>query len=252
MKRIRKIFGIAALMFFCVNLTVCAASAKKTAQASGKNLLYGKTIIGVGDSLLSAHTLGKKYSWLNLLGSKYKMKTYNCGRSALPVANTPERPTSMIKMCKEIKREVKNADIIILQGGANDQRVNVPLGDINSTKRNTFCGALNETITFFRKNYPHAKIFCMTNYARRKAANDLGLYDLDYVNAMLQVCKKRHIPCFDNYHDSDVDFFSDEWRAWGSESAYLGEGLNYHFSPAAYRKLLPIYEAFILKTLRKG
>jgi len=38
---------------------------------------------------------------------------------------------------------VDHTDYVVVIGGANDKRLNIPLGDIDSSSTEIFCGALN-------------------------------------------------------------------------------------------------------------
>lgn len=69
------------------------------------------------------------------------------------------------------------------------------------------------------------------------SANTLGLNDIDYVNAMMEVCKNKGVKCFDNYHESGVTFAD-----WFDEGVAQGTTANKHISKEGYKWLLPIYE----------
>lgn len=195
---------------------------------------------------MSGNVIGKKYTWLNMMGKENDMTVYNCGRNGTPLAQPKGSSLSSLSVqYKQIIRNVRKVDIVVIQGGANDKRYNVPIGKNSDKTIYTFKGALNKMISDTKKAYPDATIICMTNYDRFRSKNKIGKTDIDYVNAMKQVCKKRKVVCFDNYHDSGVDFHSKEERKWCDEGVYLGTSYNCHFSPEGHRYLLSIYEEFI-------
>ena len=85
----------------------------------------------------------------------------------------------------------------------------------------------------------------MTTYKRTDSANSLGLHYIDYVNAMIEVCNNRCIPCYNNYINSGIDFTNDDIRSWADEGIYLDNKVNLHLSPKGYQFLVPKYEEFI-------
>ena len=86
----------------------------------------------------------------------------------------------------------------------------------------------------------------MTNYNRWPTKNKLGLSDIDYVEAMKQVCAVWSIPCFDNYHNCGISFQNPAHAAWMDEGLVRGdEKPNRHFSAEAYEWLSYKYEAIL-------
>lgn len=215
-----------------------------TASAS---ILSGKKIVGIGDSLMRANTLSVSKSWLNLLSSKYGATVYNHGINGNSVAfqttETGDKP--MVTRIDDVHVAVPEADYFVLIGGANDKRLNVPIGAIDSTDTSTFMGALNVLISKVREYYPMAHVVFMTNFDRYPTLNSIGKTDIDYVNAMIEVCRKRHVFCYDNYHNSGVDFSDNNFIAWADEGIYNGGSKNCHFSPAANEWLATKYKSIL-------
>ena len=122
---------------------------------------------------------------------------------------------------------------MVIIGGANDKRLNVSIEDFKS--------ALETIVDGVRANVPKAKLLFMTNFNRfPNSTNSLGLNDIDYVDAMLEVCKNKGVKCFDNYHESGVTFAD-----WFDEGVAQGTTANKHISREGYKWLLPIYENLI-------
>lgn len=215
--------------------------------AASASILSGKKIVGIGDSLMRANTLSVSKSWLNLLSSKYGATVYNHGINGNSVAvqtvETSNKP--MVTRIDDVRVAVPEADYFVLIGGANDKRLNVPIGTVDSTDTYTFMGALNVLISKVREYYPKAHVVFMTNFDRYPSLNNIGKTDIDYVNAMIEVCRKRHVFCYDNYHNSGVDFSDDNFIAWADEGIYNGGSKNCHFSPAANEWLAPKYKAIL-------
>lgn len=203
--------------------------------------LYGKSAAIIGDSLAYGNTLGPDAVWLHLLAQKYGMTEHNLGINGNTVA-AYENPAST-PMCERYTT-VPESDYIILIGGANDWNQSIPIGEISDTVNTTFCGALNTIIDGLRAMYPKAKLLFMTNYQRYGTTKN-GLAELDYVTAMLEVCAEKCVACFDNYHNSGLNFADANVSAWADEGMALNGTANKHISAEGYEWLLPRYEALL-------
>ena len=207
------------------------------------SILQGKTLIAIGDSLIYGNQLGNAVTWPNLLGEKHSMTVHNFGKNGNTLACQTRYP-EQIGMCVRYKDMPDGADYVVVLGGANDHNLRVPLGMDTDTDTYTFKGALNTLITGLREKYPKAKLLFLTNYDRL-APEKAGVAEVAYVEAMLEVCAKRGVPCFDNFHNSGVNFGDAEMLAWIDEGVALCGVANRHFSKAGYQYLLPIYEKLL-------
>jgi len=141
-------------------------------------------------------------------------------------------------------------DAIFIFAGTNDYNHNTPLGSFyretaketnyNGTTvtrkyrtlvvdDNTFCGRINQVMTFLKENYPDQQIVIMTPIHRGFArfseknvqpeesfSNDLGLYIDDYVDVLRQAASVWAVPLIDLYSisglypmaDSQTRYFS--------------------------------------------
>jgi len=208
------------------------------------SVLDGKTIVAIGDSLFYGNKLGNEATWINKLGKKHGMTVYNHGINGNTLA-AQETETKNAGMCIRYADMEDGADYVVVLGGANDKRLSVPLGENDSRDPYTFKGALNVIIEGITNKYPKARILFMTNYNRWPSKNKLGVSDLAYVDAMIEVCGLHGIPCFDNYRNSGISFQNPGQLAWMDEGLILGIGENHHFSDEAYDWLLPKYEAIL-------
>lgn len=101
-------------------------------------------------------------------------------------------------------------DIISIQGGINDCRLDVELGTIDSFDETTFMGAYNSLIKKIKEKYSDAFIFLMSmpkTYNSKTLdmyvhGNALGYDYLDYANAIYQIAEKWNLPVLDLYIDS--------------------------------------------------
>lgn len=193
-----------------------------------KETLFNKSITFFGDSLAYGNIIGQDAVWSHLLALKYNMQETNLGINGNTVArqNTETTNPAMIDRYTSIPE----SDYIVLIGGANDKRLNVALED--------FKDALITIIDGMRAMHPKAKLLFLTNYNRfPNSQNSLGLNDIDYVDAMLEVCSSKGVKCFDNFRESGVTFAD-----WMDEGVSQGTTANKHISREGYNWILPIYE----------
>lgn len=210
------------------------------------SILEGKTLLALGDSLIYGSRLGNEKTWVNLLGQKHHMRVYNYGQNGNPVALQTKEP-EQVPMCVRYQEMAAETDYLVILGGANDKRLDVPLGEISRDNRDcaTFAGALNTLLAGVTARYPKARLLLMTNYRRWPTENRLGLTEPAYVDAMLSVASMWAIPCFDNYRNCGLSFQNPAQLPWIDEGLSLGLPENRHFSEEAYRWLLPRYEALL-------
>ena len=205
--------------------------------------LFKKTMVGIGDSLMIGSVSGENVTWLNKLGKKFDMTYKNYGDSGDTVANQTQEPQNP-GMVNRYMDMIDDADYITLLGGANDRRLNIPLGENDSRDIDTFKGALNTIIDGLFAKYPKGKILLMTNYNRfPDSVNSLGLSDWDYCKAMLDIGELRGVQVYDNYHKSGINFTDPNLLAWQDEGIADIDGVkNTHISDEAYTWLLPKYK----------
>lgn len=214
------------------------------------SVLDGKTLVALGDSLIHGSKLGPEVTWVNKLAARHGMTVYNYGINgnsvALPASEEKHPP-----MCVRYTEMADGADYVVVLGGANDKRLSIPLGDEDRKGDrsyrdiNTFRGALNTLIVGLTEKYPKAKLLLMTNYNRWPGKNKLGMSDIEYVDAMLEVASLWSLPCFDNYRECGLSFQNPAQLAWIDEGLVKGADPNHHFSEEAYEWLLNKYEKLL-------
>ena len=206
--------------------------------------LKGKTLVALGDSLIYGNLLGNEATWPNKLGKKHGMIVYNHGINGNTVAWVAQGGSKK-PMCERYAEMEDGADYVAVLGGANDHRLNVPIGADSDETASTFKGALNLLIKGLTAKYPRAKFLFLTNYHRKNSLNDLGLDEAAYVDAMKTICAKWSLPCFDNYRNSGLSLLNPARAAWADEGMVLDGKPNRHFSEEAYDWLLPLYESLL-------
>ena len=209
------------------------------------DILEGKKIVALGDSLFHGSKDCKGNTWLEMLAAKHHMTLHNYGQNGNTLSVQSEEEQKLPAMCVRYADMEDGADYVVIMGGANDKRLNVPIGPDDSDDPTTFCGALNVLIRGVTAKYPRARVLFMTNYNRWPSKNKLGLSDIDYVEAMERVCRRYALPCFNNYYNSGISFQNPVQLAWIDEGVVRGDAPNHHFSSEAYAWLMTRYEALL-------
>lgn len=207
--------------------------------------LYGKEITAIGDSLTAGNLLGAGNVWLRSLALKYDMIDTNLGINGTPIAQV-DGYDSIVNRYRNIP---SGSEFIVLQGGANDKNLNVPLGNLTDTVKTTFYGAVNTLIDGIRRYYPRAKLLFFSTYKRYDTTNSLGLTEQDYADALVAACRAKGQPYWDAYHFSGIDLSNEYLAAWQDEGLYMDEeklGRNHHLSPEAYASVLPKIEQLLI------
>ena len=204
--------------------------------------LNGKTLTFLGDSLAHGNASGTEIVWTRELAIKHNMTIHNMGINGNPVASV-EAYTAADPMCVRYT-QIPESDYLVLIGGANDWNFSVPIGNVTDTVATTFCGALNTIIDGVRDMYPRVKLLFITNYNRYGTLKN-GLYEVQYVDAMKEVCGAKSVMCFDNFRDAGIYFRDENLSAWQDEGLWDAKSANRHLSPEAYKAVYPIYETIL-------
>ena len=168
---------------------------KEDMERAYYEILEGKTINVIGDSLLAGQSGQADYVWPALLASKYNMAFKNyaiagCTLSGCEGGNNPiiERYSSMAD---------NDPDIVIIEGGRNDYNKCAPLGSVYSHDTTTYYGALRTLIEGLREKYPNAEIIAVSFWNASDKKNDDGRTCNEYTNAMKNLCKNMGVPLID-------------------------------------------------------
>ena len=99
-----------------------------------------------------------------------------------------------------------DTDIITILGGVNDClfATNTPVGEITDNDKTTLCGCVNLTIDAILDRLPCARLGIITPAASDKF-NPISDNKMEqFVSKLIEICKKRSIPCLDLYHTSNL------------------------------------------------
>lgn len=151
------------------------------------NRLVHKKISVIGDSFVSGTNENQLSDmWWYKIADRNDMTAQNLGVGG-------ESLRVMVQNTRYINIE-NNADYIVVFTGHNDVSYDhTDLGTIEDIGNTTFYGCLKTLCAWLLNNRPYARILFVTPTHRSSDAV------LPYVNAMLEVCRKYTIPCWDSY-----------------------------------------------------
>ena len=169
-----------------------------------ENVLIGKSVLFVGDSITNAVKDDYKLNgWAGRIGTQNKMTWKNAGVSGASASTA--RPTNRV-ITQLQQNSATDYDYVILHGGVNDAMEAYPIGEVSdsfsvsSFDIDTFAGGLEEMIHYTVSNYAGAKIGYIVNYATPNSTWGGNTKDMSaYFEKAKEVCAKWNIPYIDLY-----------------------------------------------------
>ena len=190
--------------------------------------LFGKRILGVGDSLMAAYNLpGKQYSWFDLMCGHNGAIWHNASVAGQPVAGSGMVSTIASDMAQCLQETGAYPDYLVVEGGANDLRLNHTI--------TAFKHSLRTIVEQVRPLAPKCRILFVTNWRRSDYVTTPDRNaEGDYVVAMCEVAEELGIPVYNAYNNS-IDLTNDYIAAWADEGIVAGGEGSLHFSEEANR-----------------
>ena len=215
------------------------------------SVLEGLTVNAIGDSYFNYSKLDTKWVWISLMAEKYGMNMNNYGKGGSTVTNGIEPSNPMCE--RYVNMANNNADIILVEGGANDLAKNVEIGEIDSYDVATFTGALNVMIEGIKEKYPNSMVVCITSWNLPEGYKDSKISYIEYSDAMEAVAERQGV-YFIKACDpevSGIDMQNSYFRSRYSMSANDANHLNFDGMKIAmshFEKILAeYYEDFLSK-----
>lgn len=205
------------------------------------SLLEGISVNAIGDSYFNYSKMDKSQVWLSLLAEKYNMQMNNYGKGGSTVSNyAPNAP-----MCERYTNMfATQADIILIEGGANDIKGYTPIGDIDSLDTKTFSGALNVIIDGIQEKFPNAMIVCITMWNIYDGFYDEGTTNyMEYANAMEMVAERQgvyFIPAYDT-SITGVNMSNPAFRA----KYCMSVNDTHHLNEKGMKLVMPCFEKIL-------
>lgn len=193
--------------------------------------LYEKKVAFVGDSFTDKNTSlyenGKSYIYYQK--DIFNLTVQNLGISGSTISSYAKSSNPMVLRLSNIESD---ADMIVLRGGVNDFLAHTPIGLRDSNNSDDFCGALNNSIKYLKENYSSAKLAFITPIYcdNSKTPNKNNFILEDYVKAMMEVCRRNKVKCYDGYHFGICNEITSK--------LYLKDGLHYNADGNESEKLI--------------
>lgn len=169
--------------------------------------LFGKKWVVVGDSLTEKNFRAAK-NYHDYIADKTGVKVVNMGLSG---SGYKKREDVNNAFYQRIKNVPLDADIVTIFGSGND--LSFELGNVDDTGTDTLCGCINTTLDNLYAIMPAVKLGVITpcpwgSYPPHIPNNKMALYS----NALVEICKRRSIPCLDLYHESNMRPWDEKFR----------------------------------------
>ncbi|MDM0505235.1 GDSL-type esterase/lipase family protein [Clostridium perfringens] len=194
------------------------------------NKLKGKKWVFFGDSITEGvgSTNAERFSYPSRIRDKYNINVIN---KAIAGASWQEDGKyDNICVLTQIKNaDLADVDIATIFAGTNDfGRGALPIGTENDMVKNTLYGAINNAIKMLIEKKSNLKIFVITPMWRQRFSagdnkdsdcNDInGKYLKDYVDAIINACRKNHIPVLNFYYNCSINKYN--------YTTFLADGLH--------------------------
>lgn len=179
--------------------------------------LKNKTVLFLGDSITEGvGTSSADKTFSEIIRSLCHLKNaYNYGVGGTRIAknkNVSKHTVWDYDFLTRASLMPRRADLIIVFGGTNDfGHGDAAIGSINSRSSYTFCGAVNNLISYLSGKYGKEKIIFFTPLHRHDENAEKNNYKtLDiplfvYVEKIAEICKKRNVKCCNWFNDDDED-----------------------------------------------
>lgn len=180
---------------------------------------------------------GPEISWTSHIGALLGAEeARNYGKNGSRIAICSHHDDGFVERYESMDF---SCDVILVMSGVNDFSSNVSLGQRGERDPRTFYGALEMLVTGLIERAPSAQVVFMTPAKRIDrpqkglpssfGKNTQGLTQLDYVNALKDVCDCYSVPVIDLYASSGISPFTP------AQKDFMPDGL--HYSPAGYERL---------------
>lgn len=177
------------------------------------NPIYGKKLGVTGDSVCYGHMLGTNYA--QIIATNNNMTLSNTAQNGYTIA-TGVNATAISDVVELIDVD---SDYVLLEGGYNDFRQNVPLGALTSNHvysgtldTTTFYGALEKMLRYLFNNFKEAKKGYVISHKVSicDTPNTIGLTFGNYETAILNACGKYGVPVLNLYRTAGVTLLLDD------------------------------------------
>lgn len=160
-----------------------------------------RTWVCLGDSLTESNSRTTKH-YFDYIAEKTGIKTVNLGVSGTGYMRRKDINRAFYQRVSDIPED---ADVITIFGSGNDLSSDQTLGEVTDTGTDTICGCINTTIDAIYERIPLARLGIVTPtpwVGSTPSKPTCGM--AKYADAIVEICKRRSIPCLDLYHESNL------------------------------------------------
>ena len=195
------------------------------------DIIYGKTIGWIGDSLMLGRHVGEDYGWYNnlaALGATIEQRAINGAMVSVKGAGYH----SIISETDAAEFD-PDIDYIIFDGGANDYFNRQPLGTMSddysasSLDTSTYIGAFEQVCYNLISNYPDTKFGYIIPYKMQTAADIEA--QKEYFDAAIECCKKWGIPYLDLRYMTDLNYNISSLTKYFKDNVHINKA-GYQFT----------------------
>lgn len=169
----------------------------------------GKTWVTVGDSITEKNEKTLK-NYHDYIAKNTGIEVVNMGVSGTGYKNYDNTNKAFYQ---RILNAPTDADVITIFGSGNDCGGNYTIGEVTDTGTDTLCGCINTTIDNLFSIAPTAQlgIITPTPWSNFNPADDTNIM-AQYSSKIVEICRRRGIPCLDLYHCSGMRPWDDSFR----------------------------------------
>lgn len=212
----------------------------QTPSSSSENVLYGKSIVFIGDSYVANHERPVEEAWHYIMAKNNNMQYYNYGINGTCLVGDAGQGTNCYDRLDQITQK---PDYLITIAGRNDFNRQMPIADFKEALAK-YCEKLYD-------KFPMVKLAFITPW-RISSANTINDSDKtvkqqDYIDAIIEVAGMYAIPVFDASRNSGLPFWSEKFRATYTQNNTWSWGYwDYsHLNAAGHLYFLNKGESFI-------
>ena len=161
--------------------------------------LSDKKWVCFGDSLTEVNSRATK-RYYDYISDKTGINIVNMGLGGTGYKDEDDNNNAFYQRIMNVPTD---SDLITIFGSGND--LSHTLGNLTDTSTDTICGCINKTLDNLFEVYPLANVGIITPtpwgwYPPSDKENKMELYS----NALVEICRRRGIPCLDLYHCSGL------------------------------------------------
>lgn len=209
-----------------------------TGDIYGKFLKWsGKKWAAIGDSH-TEHNIRATKNYHDYVAEKTGITVVNLGSSGSGYKRRWEDSKAFYHLLDRIPED---ADVVTFYGSGNDLATEI--GEVTDTGTDTLCGCINTTIDRYNELFPGVPLGIVTPcpWSSGNPANETCAM-ARYSAAIVEICRRRSIPCLDLYHCSNLR----PWEASFRELFYTrDDGGGCHPDENGHAILAPRFAAFL-------